>query len=75
MKKRFWMFSFLLALALVFSACAKTNDSPATSGDSGMPSEAQTTTKEGKTYHIGIVQLTQHPALDSAHGFQGGRFA
>lgn len=71
MKKRFWMFSFLLALALEFNACVNTKDSPATSGDSGMQSEAQTTTKEGKTYHVGIVQLTQHPALDSAtRGFQ-----
>lgn len=71
MKKRFWMFGFLLAIALVFSACAKTNDTPATSADGGMQSDTQATAKEGKSYRIGIVQLTQHPALDSAtRGFQ-----
>ena len=58
MKKLFTLF-LALAMALSITACGKT-DTPDNTGDT-----AGDTTKQ-VSYHVGVCQLAQHPALDAA---------
>lgn len=72
--------SILLAsvMALSLAACGSSTsssapaESSATSGSTAAEGSSAPAA-DGKTYHIGIVQLVQHPALDAAYeGFVDG---
>jgi putative ABC transport system substrate-binding protein len=57
--------ALLLALILVACGTPAVTDTPST-GATGATSPAQTSAADGKTFRVGIVQQTTHPALDDA---------
>ncbi len=66
MKKKLLSLALTCTMALSLAACGQT--APAASGSAVGSSAASTS---GETYHVGIIQLVQHPALDAAtQGFQ-----
>ncbi len=66
MKKKLLSLALTCTMALSLAACGQT--APAASGSAAGSSAASAS---GETYHVGIIQLVQHPALDAAtQGFQ-----
>ena len=66
MKKKLLSLALTCTMALSLAACGQT--APAASGSAAGSSSASAA---GETYHVGIIQLVQHPALDAAtQGFQ-----
>lgn len=71
--KRVLALLMALVMAMAFTACGSSSDDASDSAASAEATESDdaTASTDGQTYTIGICQLVEHPALDSAtQGFQ-----